>query len=162
MHLPRLRATALVLPLLALVTALPANAARASSPVAAVRAVDSTSLPRTGCNPITGKLAACPITDHLRAQLKRDLQWQRVHTRGGNGNAFCRCQNPPRSANYRLMSKTPTRALVQTVQHYGADTFALTWVVLKGNAGWLVEDNYCSGRPGTSLYSKQQLSPGPC
>lgn len=112
------------------------------------------------CNAVTGKIAACPLTPRLRAALARELQWERAHTRGGNGNAFCRCQNPPTRVDIRGVVAQPQSAQVATTWHWGARIAVnLTFVTRRASGGWQIDDELCAGRPRTNMYHNPI---GPC
>lgn len=89
----------------------------------------------------------CPETPRLR-------HWLQVRRlpRAYSGPPFCRCQNPPRSIRLRQTGNNGRIAHVNAVWNYGPNSFTDTFVVLHRAGGWLVDDEYCAGRPGTSVY----------
>lgn len=116
------------------------------------------------CNGVTGKLAACPITPRLRVALARELQWERQHTRGGNGNVFCRCQNTPKRVVIAAVKAPYTNgsgqfAEVRTVWYWGSGRINISWVTRHVAGGWQIDNNFCSGYPKKDLYHNPV---GPC
>ncbi|MBV9278944.1 MAG: hypothetical protein JOZ41_02585 [Chloroflexi bacterium] len=127
-------------------------AAGAATPVKAVSQLLAgfTMHRNAACNPVVGRLAACPITPRLRARVQ--------HARE-NGNILCRCQNPPTSVGISLADNNGRVAHVNSRWSYAANSFVMVWVVLHQAGGWLVDDSYCAGRPATTIYKKPA---GPC
>lgn len=116
------------------------------------------------CNGVTGNLAACPLTSRLRAALSRELHWERTHTRGGNGNVFCRCQNTPRRMVVTGVKAPYVNAFglfaeVDTVWYWGSGPVNISWVTRRVAGGWQIDNNFCSGDPKTDLY---HIPVGPC
>jgi hypothetical protein len=105
------------------------------------------------CNPVTGKLAACPLTSRLRAAVARELQWERTHTKGGNGNVFCRCQNTPRRVVITGILRHPGKPEVTTVWYWGPGPVNINYVTVHVAGGWQIDNSYCAGYgPKTDLY----------
>lgn len=130
------------------------HAATATTPVHAVTTLVK---PFTGsqynnaaCNPLKGKLAACPITQRLL---------QRLQTAKENGNLICRCQNPPRWTRVWLYSRSGTTAHVEVMWDYGGTWYPMVFVTVMRHGGWLVDDQYCTARPSTTVY---HTPAGPC
>ena len=122
------------------------------------------SSPSAGCNALSGKLAACPITPRLRAAVSRELRWEIKHTHGGNGNEFCRCQNPPRRVTISAVKAPYVNASgrfveVETVWSWGSRPMNLTWITRQVQGRWQVDNNFCSGYPNKDLY---HIPVGPC
>ena len=147
--------------------------ARASAPGSGVHAAASTpkgavlritqpfvnrSAQSAACNAMMGKLVGCPMTQRLRAAVARELQWERAHP-GGNGNEFCRCQNPPRRIVISAVRHHGQTADVVTAWYWGARPVKISWVTRHTVAGWLVDNNYCTGYPKRDLY---HIPVGPC
>jgi hypothetical protein len=136
----------------------------AVSPTRAVKTVlrsFSRAAPRNlACNTLQGKLAACPVTNRLRATIARELAWERKNTLGGNGNPFCRCQNPPRTITISHVALRGRTALVTTLLSWGAGIdMSLTFMVRQVAGGWLVDDSMCTGKSQSDLY---HIPIGPC
>lgn len=95
----------------------------------------------------------CPET----ARLRRWLRVRRLPP-DDSGLPFCRCQSSPRTArivDVHRLNRTLTRVDVRwdfganrSSHLYATDTF----VVVHRPDGWLIDDEYCSGRPRTSVY----------
>lgn len=134
-----------------------ASAASATTPIAAVIAVFGSfagAPARVNCDPVSGKVASCPITARLRYRLERANE---------NGNILCRCQNPPRTIHWALQDANPFVAHVATRWYYGPTTgrpaYTLIVTIAREADGWKVDDSICAGRPTTSIY---QPPAGPC
>jgi hypothetical protein len=128
--------------------AAPAATHGASTPVAHVKAILSK---------LRGHQPRCvhdwdciPMTDRI---IKR-IQAIESHEHGVD--PLTRVQNTANRNTYRLLSDKSGVALVEWVM-YLQPTFRLTYVVKHTADGWRIDDNYCSGKPGTSLYSKHGL-----
>jgi len=117
------------------------------------------------CNALAGKLAACPITPRLRAALARELQWERAHTRGGNANEFCRCQNTPRKViisgvKAPFFNASGTFAEVDTIWYWSTKPVNISWMTRRVHGGWQVDNSVCAGFGQKSdLY---HIPIGPC
>jgi len=140
------------------------NAARAATPAGAVLRVIRPFYDRSAqgalCNAVEGKLAACPLTSRLRNALARELRWERQHTRGGNGNPFCRCQNTPTRVVVSGVLNYGATADVSTIWYYGpTNLLRLSFFVRRLAGGWLVDDNFCTGYPSKNMY---HIPIGPC
>jgi hypothetical protein len=94
----------------------------------------------------------CPETPRL-------LHWLAVRRLpvGDSGLAFCRCQSPPRAVRVWQLDNNGHMAHVAVRWMFGqagsprtisTDTF----VVLHRSIGWLIDDEYCTGHPWTSVY----------
>ena len=129
------------------------HVAGATTPVQAVTILVtpfSSSQHNKACNALEGKLAACPITQRLR---------QRLQTAKENGNLICRCQNPPRWTRVWLYSRSGTTAHVEVMWDYGGTWYPMVFVTVMRHGGWLVDDQYCTARPSTTVY---HTPAGPC
>ena len=145
------------------VAAVAAQAAGAAGPSEAVqtlvRSLASADAPQAGCNTLTGQVADCPVTARLRARLQSPLPG--VET----GNLISRSQNPPSAVEVAAvkLAEGATEAQVNTRWQYGTSgnqsEYSITFVVRKEAGGWLVDDSYCLGNPGTSIYNPPV---GPC
>jgi hypothetical protein len=104
------------------------------------------------CSPETGMVFTCPITLRLPRYLAEP---------SASTVTFCRCQNPPTGTRSRQIDNTGRVAHVSVDWYYGGRIalFSTTFVVLHGRMGWLVDDQDCAGRPGTSIYNPRA---GPC
>jgi hypothetical protein len=90
----------------------------------------------------------CPVT----GRLKRRLQANPTSGPGGGADPICRCQNTPqRATTYHLDSNTGKLAHV-TARFYFTPPVDMTFVVVRQRRGWRVDDVYCAGRPGMSIY----------
>jgi hypothetical protein len=96
----------------------------------------------------------CPETARLR-------HWLRVRhlPMGSSGLPFCRCQSPARTVQLRLLDNNGRVAHVNTYWNLDRSSFTDTFVVVYGSNGWLVDDEYCAGRPGTSVYTSAGAVP---
>lgn len=95
---------------------------------------------------------SCPETPRLRARLERP--------RGPDtGLAFCRCQSAPRSIRLKVVRKQGRTAWVNAWWDLGSASFVDTFVVKQTARGWLVDDEYCAGRPRTTIYGRAGLLP---
>lgn len=131
-------------------------AAGAATPEAAVstliKALQDPAATGVACNALTGQLDDCPITARLRTRLQNPTPEE-------NGNLVSRSQNPPSSVAVTLVDSDGQTARVNTKWEYGASSYTITFVVVKGADGWLVDDSYCAGNPQTSIYNSPV---GPC
>ena len=132
------------------------GAVGAATPEAAVstliKALHDPSASGVACNALTGQLDDCPITARLRTRLQNPKPEE-------NGNLVSRSQNPPGSVTVTLVDNDGQAAHVNTKWEYGASSYTITFVVVKGADGWLVDDSYCAGKPETSIYNSPV---GPC
>jgi hypothetical protein len=96
----------------------------------------------------------CPETARLR-------HWLRVRRlpMGSSGLPFCRCQSAPRTVQVWLLDNNSRVAHVNTYWNLDRSSFTDTFVVVHGSNGWLVDDEYCAGRPGTSVYTSAGAVP---
>lgn len=162
---PVLVACALMIPLAAGATAVQAGgmppghggaiAAVAASPSQTVWLLVSPFLAgptgKASCDPVTGKTATCPLTSRARAQFNKASQ---------QANAFCRCQNTPTKITLGKTRLKGTSAQVDTNWFFGGKlAYRLTWVTVHRGGKWLVNDQFCTGRPKTTVY---KLPAGPC
>ena len=91
----------------------------------------------------------CPETARLRHWLQvRRLPMQE------SSLPFCRCQSGPRTVRIWQVSNNGRLARVNAWWDRGNVSFTDTFVVLRGPTGWEVDDEYCMGRPATSVYSR--------
>jgi hypothetical protein len=105
------------------------------------------------CNGLKMKLAKCPLTSRLRADLARYDDWAGQHQRGGGGNPFCLCQNLPQRVSFGAVSGKGTSALVRTVWSWGlGDTLRLTFVLRYVGAAWLIDNEFCAQYRARDLY----------
>jgi hypothetical protein len=107
-------------------------------------------LAQSTCQAITGRYAHCRITARLRYRLQHP---DRVP---GTVNPLCRCQNFIPAIRWAQVDNNGFVAHVNTLW---PPTLAITFVVARQDDGWVVDDNYCAGRPATSLY---HIPIGPC
>ncbi len=114
-----------------------------------------------GCDPVTGALAACPLTPRLRARLPIDEAMRY------SANPICRCQNPARTVRLAQIYDDGRAAYIITRWFYGpADpgpgdhAYRITFALVRQPDGWDVDDTYCTGQARTTnLYLS---SVGPC
>lgn len=130
------------------------HATMAATPVQAVtvlvRPFSGSRYNNAACNALKGRLADCPITPRLR---------QRLRTANENGNLVCRCQNPPRWMRAWLYSRRGSTAQVEVMWDYGATWYPMVFITVLRQGGWLVDDQYCTARPSTTIY---HVPAGPC
>ena len=108
---------------------------------------------QAACQVISGEVEACPITSRLRYRLAH-------YQRDENGNIVSRAQNAPRAIRYAQGASNSFVARVDTRWVYGAsEAYTITFVVVRQDDGWRVDDAYCAGRPATSIYNPPV---GPC
>lgn len=113
---------------------------------------------RTGCHPymgsstLTAQLATCPITSRLRQGLLRSARAV---------NALCRCENPSRAVTVFPSMTSSKGTYVEGYFDYGSNSFVITYSVVRGQGGWLVDDTYCLRRPETSVYTRRGGLPCP-
>ena len=96
----------------------------------------------------------CPET----ARLRHWLQVRRLPM-GFSGLAFCRCQSAARAVQLRLLNNSGRIAHVNAWWNLDRNSFTDTFAVVHGSSGWLVDDEYCAGRPGTSVYTRAGAVP---
>src|SRR5947209_3381023 len=113
--------------------------------LAIIRPFFQQSAQSAACNALTGRLVACPVTPRLRAAAARELQWERKHTQGGNGNEFCRCQNTPlrvvvSTVNGPYTTASGRFAQVKTVWYWGSRPTSITWATRHVPEGWQVDN----------------------
>jgi hypothetical protein len=116
----------------------------------------------TGCHPGQGgtlrsTVGTCPITTRLRSRLYR-LAVLGAHS---PGNPVCRCQNPPQTIALFPAVSGSRPMTVEGLWDYGSNSFVITYVVVRKQRGWLIDDMYCLRRPGTSVYTSRAGSPCP-
>jgi hypothetical protein len=104
------------------------------------------------CLPVAGMVFTCPITLRLPRYLVAPPPWS---------NTFCRCQNGPTGARIQPGDNHGRIAHVPVGWYFGSRLAVetTTFVVVHVRTGWLVDDQTCSGRAGTSIYSPKA---GPC
>ena len=133
------------------------NAAGAGAPTAllAVQVITKPLLGhmiRRSCDTVRGTLSGCPMTDRFRRAI--DLKTRKV-----NANLVCRCQNIASKVTYRVMSNNGKKAGVNVAFFFGSKlAYTITFVTIHKMTGWYVSDEYCAGRPATSIYRNV----GPC
>jgi hypothetical protein len=90
----------------------------------------------------------CPETARLR-------HWLRVRRLpvGSSDLPFCRCQSAARAVQLRQVDNNGRVAHVNAAWNLGPGSFTDTFVVVHSSSGWLVDDEYCAGRPRTSVYT---------
>jgi hypothetical protein len=97
-----------------------------------------------GCD--NGPDGQCPVTERLQARI------------ADPNVLLCRCQN---GSSTRVIEPLPVRlddggGIVRVTMWEGSTSFDL--VVVPTDGGWLVDDEYCAGRPDTSIH----VYPGLC
>jgi hypothetical protein len=93
-----------------------------------------------GCDTLAN--AECPVTDRLRQRLDSDSFVR-----------LCRCQNASDTREIEpLVERLDDGGGIVRVTLYEANT-SYDLVVIAGAAGWLLDDQYCAGRPETSIYA---------
>jgi LPXTG-motif cell wall-anchored protein len=105
------------------------------------------------CNAVSGQLATCPITAGLRQRLEGATE---------NGNIVSRSENPPRGVAITPVKSDGQTAHVATVWDYGASagsSYSITFIAVKQDGGWFVDDSFCSAEPSSSIYNPPT---GPC
>jgi hypothetical protein len=97
------------------------------------------------CHPDTGMVYTCPLTLRLLRYLALP---------SAAAVSFCHCQNPPTSTRSRQIDENGRMAHVNVGWYYGgqAPPYTTTFALVRGGSGWLVDDQYCAGKPGTSIY----------
>lgn len=92
--------------------------------------------------------SVCPVTNRLQRRLKAPRHM-------GDGIPLCRCQNPPRTVRLERVTLSNGRMAHVTVWwDFGPGSYRSTFVVIQqSGGGWLVDDEYCAGRPYTSVYN---------
>ena len=106
------------------------------------------------CAALGGQGAACPVTPRLRYRLQRPVRYQQI------GNLVCRCRNPLRGVRAAQTGRNPFVARVDTRRVCGAPrAYAITFIVVRQDDGWRVDDAFCACRPQTSIYNPLA---GPC
>jgi hypothetical protein len=96
----------------------------------------------------------CPETTRLRHW----IQVRRLPV-GSSGLPFCRCQSAARAVQLRSLDNNGRTAHINASWNLGPGSFTDTFVIVHGNSGWLVDDEYCAGRPRTSVYGKAGAIP---
>ncbi|GAC1522971.1 MAG: hypothetical protein NVS2B16_31050 [Chloroflexota bacterium] len=92
----------------------------------------------------------CPETARLRRRLES--------RRPIEGLPFCRCESGPKTVRVWQISNDGRVALVNAYWNLGPGSFTGTFVV-RWNNGWLVDDEYCAGRPATTIYGSRGAVP---
>lgn len=169
MHIALTRSKLVAAAMLALWAIVPAttyagdtrNTTHAATPLQAVRMVvrpyfvpGYTFANCTKLSPRVHPNLTCPET----ARLRRWLHVRRLPM-GDSGLPFCRCQSGARTVQIRLLESNGRVAHVNAWWDLGPGSFTDTFVVVRQGAGWLVDDEYCGGRPQTSVYTSAGASP---
>lgn len=103
-------------------------------------------------SPRTFPALTCPETPRLQRRLR---EWRGIDT----GLAFCRCQSSPRTVRIWQVDNNGRVAHVDVWWNLDGGAFTDTFVVLHTRRGWLVDNEYCVGRPGTSVYLRAGQEP---
>lgn len=142
----------------------PGAAASAASPIAAVQDVNAVfgARARPGCA-VYGRCV--PLTARLTARLKFiDSYRQKLHRHGGL-QPLTRSQNFSSRNTYRVLQRGKNFALVEWSAYYMKVVghskrllpLRLTYVAVQDAHGWRLDDNFCTGKPITSLYSNPNV-----
>jgi hypothetical protein len=111
------------------------------------------------CNALKGQLTTCPLTGRLIKSLVLERRYEQTHASGGNGNIFCRCQNPPLRVIVKRAVLHGLTARVLTVWQWGAEAQNLTFVTRHTTTGWRVANEFCTAKPSRDMY---HYPIGPC
>lgn len=97
-----------------------------------------------GCDTLAN--AECPLTARLRQRVDSDSFVN-----------LCRCQNASGTREIEPLSERleDGGGIVRVVLYEGNTSYDL--VVVADDSGWLLDDQYCSGRPETSIYAGMTL-----
>jgi hypothetical protein len=104
------------------------------------------------CNALKGQLTSCPLTGRLIKSLVLERRYEQAHRSGGNGNIFCRCQNPPQRIAITRLIPNGLTVHVLTVWQWGAETQMLTFVTRHTTTGWRVANEFCTAKPARDMY----------
>lgn len=116
----------------------------------------------TGCLNPSATYRTCPVTLRASAQIAAIAGANRS---AGGGSPLCRCNGnlPPtkfqRYFNNGRVAKIGALFLNPKTSPSGK-TYGITFYVIHGPTGWLIDNNWCTNRLQTSLYSS--LSPPAC
>ncbi len=100
-------------------------------------------------NPQWSQAAGCPVTTRLQQRLRQNP----TSGSGGGADPVCRCQNVPSRLDFRVIQKTNERDLIDVIWPWQPNKAVITFAVVNRGGEWLVDDMYCAGYPGTSIYS---------
>jgi hypothetical protein len=100
-------------------------------------------------NPQWSQAAGCPVTTRLQQRLRQNP------TSGSRGGAdpICRCQNVPSRLDFRVIQKSNQHDLINVIWPWRPNKAVITFAVVNKSGEWFVDDMYCAGYPGTSIYS---------
>lgn len=101
-------------------------------------------------NPQWSPAAGCPVTSRLERRLRQNPT--SGHPTGG-ADPICRCQNLPSYLNFHVIKKSNTVDLINVIWPWQPSKATITFTVVNKGGQWLVDDMYCAGYPGTSIYS---------
>ena len=93
--------------------------------------------------------STCPMTSRLRRLLNHPPY------RAG-GLPFSRSQSGPRTVRVWQHSSNGGTAYVNAWWDFGPQSFTTTFVLRHQGGAWLIDDEYCAGRPSTSIYRGHQ------
>ncbi|HCG00036.1 MAG TPA: hypothetical protein DEV93_05780 [Chloroflexi bacterium] len=142
------------------------GAPEANGAVSPIRAVQilvgpfyKSSAQRQSCNALKGQLTSCPLTARLIKSLVLERRYEQTHASGGNGNIFCRCQNPPMRVIIKRVVPHGLTARVLTVWQWDTEAQNLTFVTRHTTRGWRIANEFCTANPARDMY---HFPIGPC
>ncbi len=109
------------------------------------------------CNPAqvkTGGARACPVTPRLAYRLNHPDQPANGCPGGCTLEPISRAQNVAIRILIAQRDANAWVAHVDTRWVYGQDAYTITVTVVRRPVGWQVDDLFCAGRPGTTLYKR--------
>ena len=108
------------------------------------------------CRPVPpeGGITPCPVTPRLRYRLNHPDRPAPGCLGSCTPDAICRCQNTAINIIMRSLDNNGLVAHIHTRWGYYQSALRLTFTVLHGYGGWLVDDVYCTGRPDTTVYKR--------
>ena len=106
------------------------------------------------CNVMTHTLRACPVTARLRYRLLHPDRPAPGCMGSCTLDPICRCQNQVPSLRIRVIDNNGQVVHVNTRWDFYQSSFTITATVLRRPGGWLVDNLYCAGRPGTTIYRR--------
>jgi hypothetical protein len=100
-------------------------------------------------NPQWSRSAGCPVTSRLERRLRQNP----TEGKAGGADPICRCQNVPSRLDFHVIQKSNERDLINVIWPWQPNKAVITFAVVNVSGQWLIEDMYCAGYPGTSIYS---------
>jgi hypothetical protein len=132
-----------------------ASAIVAKSPVIAVETIwGYKGYDGHSCNAMSNSgWSTCPVTKRLWKRVNRFNSYE-AHFVAGTYAWVCRCQSYSPKVIFRVVRRMPGRLLVHVNGAPPWPPYPLTFVVIRRDGGWLVANQFCAGRPQTTIYAR--------